>query len=382
MSKKLENIVVIHFQALEIFPPVLNCIRFLSKEIGDSARLNVITTRPDAINTLFSNEKIDILRISNSKRIKGGIGTLWRFANFTIRTLLRLIKLKPASILYYESHSALPTYIYKRFFNKNVRVLIHYHEYMSPEDYAQPGMRTINYSHLKEEYLYKIAVWISHTNNERMALFLKDNPSVNKSVCGIMPNYPSRKWACIPGRKKSIDEVCRLVYLGSFGSFEDLYIKEFLTWVKQQAGKVTLDIYSFSVPAHVTAFITGLGAQNIELKGTVNYESLPAVLKEYNVGVIMYKATTLNFKHNAPNKLFEYLGCGLDVWFPEEMQGCFEYIHSETHPKVIKVNFRDIKNFDYSTAIKRDGVNERDITFYCEDVLEPMAQKLLVTANK
>lgn len=379
MDKGKKNIVIIHCQALEIYPPVINCINFLSKEISEGYRLNVITTESDSVKTLYANKKVDILRISNNKRVKGGVGTLLRFANFTIRTLFKLIRSKPTAILYFESHSALPVFAYKRFFNKNARIFIHYHEYMSPDDYAQPGMRTINFAHSKEKHLFKTAEWISHTNSERMALFLKDNPSLDKRVCRIMPNYPSREWAFIPNRKKTIDQVCKLVYVGSFGSFEDLYIKEFLTWIKQNTGTISLDIYSFKVPAHVVAFIAELDAKNIELKGAVNYDSLPLVLKQYNVGIIMYKATSLNVKHSEPNKLFEYLGCGLDVWFPEEMLGCYEYIHSESYPKVIKINFREIESFDFKSAIKRDGLKERNISFYSEDVLKPLAHKLILT---
>jgi hypothetical protein len=382
MSKREKSIVIIHCQPLEIYPPVTNCINFLAKEVGEGYRLHVITSEPESVKTLYANKRVDILRISNSKKARGAVGTVMRFAKFTIRALFKLIRLKPAAILYFESHSALPVFAYKRFFNKNARVFIHYHEYMSPDDYAQPGMRTINFAHSKEKYLFKTAEWISHTNNERMDLFLKDNPSLDKRRCHIMPNYPLREWAFIPDREKKIGQVCGLVYVGSFGSFEDLYIKEFLTWVKQNAGTIFLDIYSFKVPAHVVAFIEELGAKNIELKGAVNYDSLPSVLTNYNVGVIMYKATSLNVLHSEPNKLFEYLGCGLDVWFPEEMLGCYPYIHEETYPKVIKVNFKDIDNFDFKSAIKRDGLKERDIAFYCEDVVQPLAYKLLNVSGK
>lgn len=332
--------------------------------------------------SFYENDKVDILRLSHTKRGKGRIGTLIKFVLFTIRTLFKLIKLKPAAILYYESHSALPVFAYKRYFNKSVRIFIHYHEYMSPDDYRQPGMRIINYAHSKEKYLYKIAEWISHTNSDRMDLFLKDNPFVNKSICNTMPNFPSREWALSSSRQKSSKPICKMVYVGSFGSFEDLYIEEFLKWVKQNAATVSLDIYSFNIPAHVVSFISELGAMNVKLKGAVNYDSLPLVLKKYNVGIILYKATNLNFKHNAPNKLFEYLGCGLDVWFPEEMTGCYQYIHSETYPKVIKVNFREIESFDFKCAIKRDGLKERNVSFYCEEVLKPLAYKLFAIAGK
>ena len=50
----------------------------------------------------------------------------------------------------------------------------------------------------------------------------------------------------------------------------------------------------------------------------------------------------LNFVHNAPNKLFEYLNCGLDIWYPEEMIGCRAYDQIE-YPTIKQINFNDIE---------------------------------------
>lgn len=70
----------------------------------------------------------------------------------------------------------------------------------------------------------------------------------------------------------------------------------------------------------------------------VEYEKLGSILKNYHVGLILYKDLITNFVYNALNKLFEYLSCGLDVWHP------FSYGRNKTYknngsPKVSEINF-------------------------------------------
>lgn len=52
------------------------------------------------------------------------------------------------------------------------------------------------------------------------------------------------------------------------------------------------------------------------LDSGINYSDLPGVIRAYDVGVILYNGHIANYVFNAPNKLFEYLACGLDVWSP------------------------------------------------------------------
>jgi hypothetical protein len=60
---------------------------------------------------------------------------------------------------------------------------------------------------------------------------------------------------------------------------------------------------------------------------------LPQVLSQYDVGLILYRCRTLNFVYNATNKLFEYLVCGLDVWYPPCMLGLKTYARSTIAPR-------------------------------------------------
>ena len=69
---------------------------------------------------------------------------------------------------------------------------------------------------------------------------------------------------------------------------------------------------------------------------------IPNVLDKYDVGLLLYKAQILNFQWNETNKFYEYLICGLDVWYPKEMLLLHEMEKSKFAPKIIEVDFKDI----------------------------------------
>jgi hypothetical protein len=248
---------------------------------------------------------------------------------------------------------------------------------MTPLEYAQKGMRVINYSHKKEKYLYRRANWISHTNKKRVELFLADHPDVNRRVCKVLPNYPPKDWLTSMNPRRAAGSPLRLVYVGSFGSLEHLFIRELLTWIKALNGQLTLDVYSYNVSPEVYDFFSSLEASNVQLKGSINYSQLPSILANYNVGLIFYKATSLNVEHCAPNKLFEYLACGLDVWFSEEMTGCYPYMRDDVYPKVIKVDFKNLSGFEYKKATNRTGLNEQGSEFFSENVFAPLINEMV-----
>ena len=69
---------------------------------------------------------------------------------------------------------------------------------------------------------------------------------------------------------------------------------------------------------------------------------MPALLADYDIGLILYKAHTKNYKYNAPNKLFEYLVCGLKVFYPDVMLGIKPYITEN----IIPLNFKNMTSID------------------------------------
>ncbi len=79
------------------------------------------------------------------------------------------------------------------------------------------------------------------------------------------------------------------------------------------------------LPGEIKNLIESEGSALVRWKGPADYGDLPKILQEYQVGLIMYKGADDNTSYSAPNKLFEYLVCGLDVWYPLELKGTYEY---------------------------------------------------------
>jgi hypothetical protein len=181
----------------------------------------------------------------------------------------------------------------------------------------------------------------------------------------IMPNYPSIKWSRKHFKKKDTFPFLSIVYVGFSLSFETMYSKELFDLIKSMDGKVTLDCYIHKPNNEIINYITSNSFSNINIKESINYFELPEVLSQYDIGVILYKGATDNYIFNAPNKLFEYLACGLDVWFPKEMKGCYPYTSERVH----KIDFNDLYRLDFKKLIKNNDT--KNITEYFYEKIYP-----------
>lgn len=370
----MSKIAVIHFNPPELYPPVQNFLNYLSEKNTDT-KLYVFTTGT-TFSTLekfkTSNSNVRIYRLGISGKSLPAARRYFNYVIFYLGCLFHLFLIKPARLLFFETISSYPAYLYKRFFNQGCEVLIHYHEYTSPQEY-ETGMKLTKYFHTKEHYLFKHSTWISHTNEYRMEQFVKDMQPVAIHNRHILPNYPPKSWY-----HKATDRVempVKVVFAGSLG-IDTMYTKEFAKWVMDQNGKVIWDIYSYNISSDAKAFIESLHTDFICFKNGVNYHELPSILKNYHVGVILYVGHNENYIYNAPNKLFEYLDCGLDVWFPGLMKGTTAYITQRTYPKVIPLDFNHLNQFSPEQAISRAGYSFKQDPFFCEEVLDPLCKKL------
>lgn len=311
----MNKLFVVHYYPVDYFPPVMNLINTLQ----DKVKICVSSTRKSNALDEYKAAGAQIFKPTKENKADSSIMVLLKYLYFSLFTLLKLITNKPDVVLYYESVSAFPVFLYKRFFRRKVKVCIHYHEYMTPEEYCRPGMRLSKFNHkLEISYLYNAACWISQTNEYRKRFFLNDYPFINHAKCHVMPNYPPRSWH-VERKKYAADGIVKCVYVGSL-SLHDTYVKEFCEWVAKQQGKVTFDIYSFNFYADVKAAIHEISSPYITFheKG-VAYHDIPAVLAKYDVGLLLYKAKTLNVRYCETNKFYEYLISGLNVWYTKEM---------------------------------------------------------------
>lgn len=362
------RLAILHFMPVEGYPPVQNLMQTLSGEAGLS--IQCFTTKGNhSFETSISTSKI--VRLGRS----AGIGK-WSKINlyssyllFNIWGLIKLLAYQPHSILYYETLSAFPALIYKRLFPKT-KFLIHYHEYTTKEEYLI-GPVISRWLHYMEQRNYKLAHSISHTNNERMKRFYTDNHLQPDSRFHILPNYPPLKWGQYKPGKKPTPPPYRMVYVGYTLENESMYMDEIL-WFLKTHPNFTLDCYLFK-PAGVAKMDLKNLTNQLTFHEPLEYYKVPDILKAYHIGLILYRGSSENYIYNAPNKLFEYLACDLDVWYPDVMIGTSNYNNTATYPKVIPLDFKDLGKFNLELAVERTNLKYNSSTYFCE----PVYQKLL-----
>jgi len=361
------SIVIIHFQPLELYPPVCNLLDYLTKNSQD--KIIVITTenRKDTQLPLYRNISKQILIKRTPAIVSTSSLRLWHYLFFYLKGLQILLKNQPDSILYFDTISSWPALMYKKIKAK-VKLLAHYHEYCSPQEYAT-NMFLVKRMHKQETKMYSDSYhWISQTNEVRLQKMIRDNhlENVGRAVFHTMPNYPSRYWA----RRKTnygTSEKLRLVYVGSLG-YDTMYLKELTEWILQNKNQFTLDLYSHNIDDKASAFLGSLQADNVQFHGAVNYRELAGVLANYDVGLVIYKPVSDNWIQNAPNKVFEYLACGLDVWFSKTMRFCLSLATKETFPKIIPVDFENLEDVDFKKAVTREGLLHKETHFFYENI--------------
>ncbi len=225
-----------------------------------------------------------------------------------------------------------------------------------------------------EKRLFSRLSWISHTNARRAELFLRDEPNADRNLIRIIPNYPPRNWSHGMDTNAT-DGVIRIVYVGALG-MKTMYVSELANWVEAQGGRFIWDIYTQQNDTELSEFLKSRSFRNVRSMGYVPYGKLASLLSRYDIGVILYRVKTDNFRYNAPNKLFEYLNCGLHVWFPRDMEGILPYVNEGGRPKVVSVNYEVSTSIDAAAESTKQHAGSM-ASFYCEDVYPPFKESLL-----
>jgi hypothetical protein len=152
-----------------------------------------------------------------------------------------------------------------------------------------------------------------------------------------------------------------------------MYVQAFADWVISRKGQVIWDIYALHVPDETRKYLQTVHPEWIRFRGACYYYDLPELLKDYDVGVVIYKGLIPNYVYNAPNKVMEYAACGLDVWYARELIGTHPYDTPETvYPRIIRLDFTNMAAFDMDAALDRSGKHFSPAPYNCEEALQPL----------
>ncbi len=378
MKKRLA---IVHFLPLEMYPPAINAARYFESHAWD---VSLFTTA-----NLHGRPPGDLGEVEVHRTRAPGSVRGWRRAvayfSFHFGTFFRLLFRRPDVVLYVEPQSAFPVFLLS-FFRRKLPLFIHHHEYHEPRQFHRPGMTLGRWFHGLEKWrLFSRARWISHTNAERMKFFLADIPAVDPAKSRLLPNYPPASWFSGGNNAWESEEgrPLKMVYVGSL-SLRDTYIAEFVSWVSAQPpGTVEFHIWAYNLDEETRDFLSSHAGEAVKFHPSgIEYDELPAVLRTFHTGVILYRARTVNYRFNASNKLFEYLACGLDVIFPSTMEGVKPYARLDALPRVIEVDFETGSNLDLRLLATRPAANVAPQEPPAEDALERMEREMnpLVTS--
>jgi hypothetical protein len=368
----MRRVCIVHFHELEKFPPAINFIKTLDSLNQSALSTLILTTKGDRhFEDKIGNIKIHFL-VKWEKRMNK-MHRMWKYLQFNVAAIIRIIKFRPDAILYYETLSAAPPLLYKKFFKKSTEIFAHYHEYISQHEY-ESGMALNRWLHHLELRWYSRIDWVSQTNNDRLNLFLKDIAPLAPSSTHVVPNYPPNSWKKKPGNAKQ--GITRFVYVGAL-SLETMYVKEMAEFICSHKNECTWDIYSVNLSEEVISYLESTASNTIQYKGGVPYERLPDILARYDVGLVLYKGHIPNYVYNVPNKLFEYHVCGLDVWFPATMKSSLPYLTQGTYPKILSIDFNQLASLNLRESVDHSNLTEYQHAFFYEKAFEPLAEKLI-----
>ena len=373
------RLVLLHQLPLEMYPPACNLLQFLAKHSGGDVWSITSTNQKGLVP--FHTDGVRIRRYRFGKRtdwvlLRWVYSLLWHF-----QAAWLLCRLRPAAVISVEPHSALAAWLWRCFAGKTGRLLIHHHEYYTPEDYLRPGNRLTRINRHFENHLLKRADWISQTNADRLRLFRNDHPDLTDVQCHLLPNYPpyswqtqisqNQRWPRTPGGP------LRLVYVGSV-SLHDTFVGPLVEWLLSPGNSwCTLDIYCYNLDPATRSFLEDRCGERLTYhREGVDYDALPDVLGQYDVGLILYRCTTVNFVFNASNKLFEYLTCGLDVWYPPCMLGVRPYARTTSAPRVLETDFENLSDLNMESRMARSDLPWVPWTTCCEQVFAELLSSI------
>lgn len=168
---------------------------------------------------------------------------------------------------------------------------------------------------------------------------------------------------------------------GGAVSLKDTWIGSLADWITNSGQEhCTLDVYCSRCDGETAAYLNSRRGTMLRFQQRgVPYSQLPQLLADFDVGLILYRGNTTNFIWNETNKLFEYLSCGLDVWYPPCMKSIFRHTTSNTAPRVIQTNFANPETIalDIIKRKNRSMLQCSPSQLGCETIFDNILKSLL-----
>ncbi len=379
------RLAILHHLPLEFYPPAENLLQYLAQQ--PQVQTLLITTPADAGGEAIACSdrgeqgfKANVLRLKAADAQDGPLRRLLKTLRWHMSAAAALLRFRPDVLIVTETHSALAAWVYRVLYRGKAKVVLQHYEYNSPRDFHRPGNRLLRLNRFFEQLLFRSAVRITQTNPDRLRLFHADNPELRSEQLAVWPNYPPAAWLKQEKRPWPIDPggPLRLVMVGAV-SLKDTWIGSLAEWITHSGQEhCTLDVYCSRCDGETAAYLQSRQGVRLRFhKQGVPYSRLPERLAEFDVGLILYRGSTTNFIWNETNKLFEYLSCGLDVWYPPCMKSIAAKATNSHAPRVLETDFEKLAELDFESRRFRSDLPWVPWTTGCEQVFEEMLASLI-----
>jgi len=304
-----KKIAILHFNIIEKYPPVMN---FIYDKLEENPELQIL------VFTTQNTTSYQTPHFPNTKIYRFGevsANPIVRYSSYLYYNLLSSLILlfsKVGHVTAFESLSVFPLWLRMKL-RPSSKAHLHFHEYLSePERMASSGYMKFLYK-LEDSLLNNCTC--SQTNEDRKRLFLEDKPFLKPEKVEVRPNMPPKSWWNKFGqfKKPSTDGKIRLVHVGACDN-KTMYVKEVLDWVKSNPDTLELTFISQQLDDATKAIILSYKCSTICIQAPVNYYELPQELMKYDIGLVLYRGVIDNHRFSVPNKVYEYLTCGLKVF--------------------------------------------------------------------
>ncbi len=293
---------------MEKYPPAMNFVYDVLSQ-KTHYQISVITSLNSSpfANQEYEGVKIYRLGLVSENSVKRYLSYLI----FNSISILTLFFKRPDVVVVYETLSVLPAFIYSKVFKKK-KIHIHYHEYMSKQEKKDASLYMTILLHCEQNLLKNVTC--SQTNEQRKALFLECNPFLKNERVTVFPNFPPKSWWLDYGQHKIPWKggKIKLVYVGAL-DVESMYLEEVLNWVSKNSERLELTFYCQQISEGAKILLASHSNKNITIASPIPYYELPNYLIEYDFGLSLYNGAIQNHIYSVPNKVYEYLSCGLYV---------------------------------------------------------------------
>lgn len=167
--------------------------------------------------------------------------------------------------------------------------------------------------------------WVSQVTPKRAELFSKRF----NVQCRNLFNFPSAGFASNIPENVANDKL-KIVYVGSCNP-----VSIQVSTLKMLSKSNGVELSVLPTNSEGLDYIAGL--DGVQILRRVPYSKLPNLLGQFDVGLVLYNGHSENMRYGVPNKLIEYLRCGLHVVYHSALESVTDFVRAHQLTSVVHI---------------------------------------------